>query len=239
MARRPAKTVKTVKIPKHISEIGMTPSQYFDLKVHIKSITLPGTPGFEGKRFDNRDSEQVYRQWLDSVLLEIGPKFFPGGRKGLVWPEDYNGIYKAVHQVVRTLSYKIRKDHGKEMEGVMEVEGGTENDETGVEMSGDGDGPAGNADIGKDVMVIDQEIEESWEREKEEMVTEQYGRDQEATEEDFETAAIELEDLLDLMRPEVFAPLPDLTDEDFHWGEVADSRCPELAAGGHRASLGQ
>ncbi|KAG0640803.1 hypothetical protein HOY80DRAFT_1021715 [Tuber brumale] len=230
MGRKPAKTVKTVKTPKHITEIGMTPNQYFDLKVHIKSITLPGTPGFEGKRFASRDSEQVYRRWLDNALLELGPRFFPGGGKGLVWPEDYDGIYKAVHQVIRTLSYKIRKDHRKKMEGVMVVEGGTWNDETKVEIFGDGGGLAGHTDIGEDV-VIDEEIGENQKQEKDMMVTEQYDHDKEATEEEIEAAIIELEDLLDLMKPEVFAPLPDLTCEDFDWGEVADARCPELAAG--------
>ncbi|KAG0635520.1 hypothetical protein HOY80DRAFT_1025041 [Tuber brumale] len=223
MERKPGKTVKTAKIPKYITKIGMTPSQYFDLKVHIKSIILPGTPGFESKRFDSRDREQAYRQWLDDVLLELGPRFFPRGGKG---------IYKAVHQLVRTSSYKIRKAHGKEMGGVMVVKGGAGNDEAEAGLSGDGGGPAGNPGIGKDAVVVDEETGENQKQARETMVTEQDDHDREATEEEMEAAAIELADLLDLMKPEVFAPLPDLTDEDFDWGEVADLRYPEQVADG-------
>lgn len=91
MGRKSAETVHSVKTPKHILEIGMTPDEYFDLKVDIKSIiALPGMPGFEGKRFNSKENEKAYRQWLHNALLQLGPKFFPKGGKGLVWPDDYD-----------------------------------------------------------------------------------------------------------------------------------------------------
>lgn len=91
MGRKSAETVHSIKTPKHILEIGMTPDEYFDLKVDIKSIiALPGMPGFEGKRFNSKENEKAYRQWLHNALLQLGPKFFPKGGKGLVWPEDYD-----------------------------------------------------------------------------------------------------------------------------------------------------
>ena len=89
MVRRSPETLRTTKSPKHIAEIGMTREQYFELKVHIKSIILPGTPAFESKRIDSKD--QVYRQWLNNALEEIGPRFFPRGGKGLIWPEERAG----------------------------------------------------------------------------------------------------------------------------------------------------
>jgi len=73
----------------HITENGMTPEAYNELKVYIKSIILPGSPAFEYSGPGNMESKMVYHQWFDNALEEIGPRFFPRDSNGLVWPEDY------------------------------------------------------------------------------------------------------------------------------------------------------
>jgi len=77
------------KPSKRITEIGMTPEAYHELSVHIKSIILPGTLALECSGPGGIESKIVYHQWFDNALEEIGPKFFPRGANGLVWPEDY------------------------------------------------------------------------------------------------------------------------------------------------------
>ncbi|CUS12992.1 unnamed protein product [Tuber aestivum] len=242
MGRKSTETIKTSKTPKYIAETGMTPNQYFDLKVHIKSITLPGTPGFEGKRFSSRESERAYRQWLHNALLQLGPKFFPGGGKGLAWPQDYEGIHKAVHQVVRSLSYKIRKNYANQVERVSVAGGKAWNDKTKAETPEAGDrcgcGPICDSDVDEGVVMIDKEVGREQNQVEEVTVTKQHHQDREVTEEEMKAAAIGLEDLLDLMRPEVSPQLPDLTMEDFDWDEVADTECPELVVRGLSCKLG-
>jgi len=87
MMRRTPETIRTSKPPRHIVKIGMTTEEYFELKIYIKSIILPGTPPFEGSRIDSKDV--VYRQWLNNALEVIGPRFFPEGRNELLWPEEH------------------------------------------------------------------------------------------------------------------------------------------------------
>jgi len=84
----PTVTVRSSKMPKHIAKIAMGHEKYYELKVHIKSIVAPGTVPFKCTHF-TKENKQIYRQWLNNALEEIGPRFFPGGEKGLVWPEDY------------------------------------------------------------------------------------------------------------------------------------------------------
>jgi len=90
MGRKSQATIRNAKIPKHITKIAMTPEQYYELKVYIKSIILPGTPAYEYERLSNKESKQIHHQWLNSVLEVMGPKFFQEGSKGLVWPVDYH-----------------------------------------------------------------------------------------------------------------------------------------------------
>ncbi|RPB00595.1 hypothetical protein L873DRAFT_1788949 [Choiromyces venosus 120613-1] len=138
MSTTPSTTVKTANIPKYITKTGMSVTRYFDLKVYIKSILHPGTPGFKDKRFETAKEVDEYRQWLDHALETIGPRFFPSGGSGLLWPRDYDGIYKAVHMVVRDLSYKLRKAYEKtagqerEQSAKMEMEGDAEGDGIGT-----------------------------------------------------------------------------------------------------------
>ena len=89
MGRKSRATIRNVKIPKHLTEFSMTPEQYSDLKVYIKSIILPGSPAFECERISNKEIKQIYHQWLNNALEVIGPKFFQEGWEGLVWPENY------------------------------------------------------------------------------------------------------------------------------------------------------
>ncbi|RPA95856.1 hypothetical protein L873DRAFT_1812165 [Choiromyces venosus 120613-1] len=116
----PNDTVRYARIPKHISAISMTPEQYYGLKVHIKTIVAPGTPAFELNRLGGPNTKRTYHEWLSAALVEMGPKFFPGGAGGLVWPLDYDKIYNAVHQVVRVMSITIRLAHQRE-----QVQGGS------------------------------------------------------------------------------------------------------------------
>ncbi|PWW80737.1 hypothetical protein C7212DRAFT_361263 [Tuber magnatum] len=227
MRRTSASTIKAAKIPKHIIEINMTPEQYFGLKIYIKSIVLPGTPGFEGKRLA---SKNTYRQWLNHALQEIGPKFFPGGKKGLVWPLDYDRIYGAVNQVIQAMSYQIRKDHKKKM-GRLRVAGGEkDNDEMGVVEDGEhcGGGLA-DTEVDEDITMVDEEFFREQKQEMEAIVTGQNGPDGDATGAEMEAEPIELEDLLDFVKPEVFAEFPDLADEQFDWVGITGSTRPEPA----------
>ena len=68
----------------------MTPEQYSELRVYLKSIILPGSPAFEYECLGNKEIKQIYHQWLNNALKVIGPKFFQEGWEGLVWPENYN-----------------------------------------------------------------------------------------------------------------------------------------------------
>ncbi|KAG0635523.1 hypothetical protein HOY80DRAFT_1004213 [Tuber brumale] len=211
MARRPIETVRTAKLPKHIAEIGMTNEQYFELKVHIKAIILPGTPAFEGKRFDSKDV--VYRQWLNNALAEIGPRFFPKDGKGLVWPEDYKKILMAVHQVVRALGIKIKKNYRGA--GMRAVEGKTGSAEVEVVREGghyEGGDPD-DTEMEEDILADEEVV---WE---------------------MDAADLQLEDLLGLIQPESFAQFPDLEDEPFDWDEVGDSNTSDAMR--HLANLDQ
>jgi len=92
MGRKCAQTGYAPKTPKHFIEIGMTPREYFDLKVYVESVmALPGFPGYGGQCFASTENREAYRQWLHNVLLQLGPKFFPLGGKKLAWPVDYEG----------------------------------------------------------------------------------------------------------------------------------------------------
>lgn len=131
---------------------------------------------------------------------------------GVWWANfGHNSIYKAVNQVIRTLTYKTRKEHGKKMEGARAVEE-TVNDKMEVEMAGDGEhygyGPVGGTGIGDDAAMAAEEVLQRQKQEKEATVVAQHGQ-QEVTEE--MRIANELEELLDLMKVLFpFPPFPDL-----------------------------
>ncbi|CUS12991.1 unnamed protein product [Tuber aestivum] len=220
MARISAPTIKAAKIPKHIIKIGMTPEQYFGLKIHLKSIILPGTPGFEGKRFS---SKSAYREWLNQALREIGPRFFPGGGKGLVWPLDYDRIYGAVNHVIQALSYQIRKDHKKKMER-SRVAGGENDNGTGAAEDGEhcGGSLADDTNVDEAATMSDEESVQE-QKQEEEIVVDQNLLDEETMREE----PIELEDLSDFKKPEVFAEFADLADEHFNWADVTGAARPE------------
>ncbi|KAG0130843.1 hypothetical protein HOY82DRAFT_648006 [Tuber indicum] len=227
MARISATTIRAAKAPKHIINIGMSPDEYFELKIHIKSIVVPGTPGFEGKRSRNKVE---YRRWLGQALEEIGPKFFPGGGKRLVWPVDYDRIYGAVDQVIQALGYKIRRDH-KKVEG-LEVDKGEKNDEMGMVENGEHcEGGLDDTNIDEDAFMIDPEFAQEKKQVMEISAMGQNDVDGEAAgakmEPEMEPGPTELEDLFDLLRPEVFAEFPDLADEHFDWAGITDSQRPE------------
>jgi len=143
---------------------------------------------------------------------------FPSIQRGLVggranFCED--SIYKAVSQAVRTLSYRIRREHGKKTEGVPAVEGETGNDKMEVEMAGDdehyGGGPASIIDDEEAVTAAEEVLQRQ--KQGEDMVVEQHDEEKEVTDEEMRAAAIELEDLLDLMMMKVrfrFPHCPDL-----------------------------
>ncbi|KAG0129959.1 hypothetical protein HOY82DRAFT_610102 [Tuber indicum] len=221
MAKNSPNTIKTAKTPKHIIEISMTPEKYYELKVYLKSILLPGTPPVECKRLDIGDNKRVYRQWINNALEEIGPKFFPGGRgKGLVWPEDHVGIYKAVHQVVRALSIGVRNNY-KKNGGLVAVEEHINRDEMGMAQ--------GDSDVEGVVEAVDKEV--SKETQKDEVMaimTNQDDQNEDSLEEWMDAPAIELEDLLGVkIGPEMFAHIPDLAEDNFDWEEIMDWNSPE------------
>ncbi|PUU73147.1 hypothetical protein B9Z19DRAFT_1069225 [Tuber borchii] len=226
-------TVRTTKLPKHIAEIGMTAEQYFELKVHIKSIILPGTPAFESKRIDSKDP--VYRQWLINALREIGPRFFSRGGNGLVWPEERAGISRAVHQVIRALGAKIKLNYKLELG----VAGNGTGD--GVEMARDNEhyegGDADDTDPEEDIVMADEKVLPEDQENGVMIMIDQNDQAEKRMEEEMEAAAIELEDLLALMQPEAFAQFPDFDDDYFDWDELMDSNTSDGVR--HLANLDQ
>ncbi|PUU73705.1 hypothetical protein B9Z19DRAFT_1134599 [Tuber borchii] len=238
MGRKSRATVRNAKIPKHLTKIAMTPEQYYELKVYIKSIILPGTPAFEYEHLSSKEIKQNYHQWFKNTLEVIGPKFFQGGSKGLVWPEDYNRIYKAIHQVVRALSIGIRKSYKKkEVRAVHEGAGGNE-----MEMTQDHDhydGKDADDTDEEDVILNEDEKYAQWEGEEEKMMAMMMGMSQENqvkdTSKGMDVEPIELEDLLGLMTPKMFAHFPDLDNEYFDWDEIIDPSSPEPVS--HLANL--
>ena len=83
---------RAARTPKYLIEIGVTPKEYFDLKVYFKYLMdLPGFPGYGGQLSTNSANREAYRQWLHDIIVQLGPKLFPEGGKKLVWPRDYEG----------------------------------------------------------------------------------------------------------------------------------------------------
>ncbi|PUU73151.1 hypothetical protein B9Z19DRAFT_1164626 [Tuber borchii] len=196
MVRRSPETVRTTKLSKHITEIGMTAKRYFELKVYIKSIILPGTPAFESKRIDSKD--QVYRLWPKNALQEIGPRFFPRGGNGLVWPEERARISRAVHQVIRALAAKIKLNYKVELV----VAGNGTGD--GVEMARDNEhyegGDADDTDPEEDVVMADEKVLPEEQGNGVMIMIDQNDQAEKRMEEEMETTAIELEGLFALMQ---------------------------------------
>ncbi|KAG0635524.1 hypothetical protein HOY80DRAFT_1025005 [Tuber brumale] len=233
MGRKSLGATRKAKIPKHITKIAMTSEKYYDLKVYIKSIIIPGTPAFECNRLGNNSSKQAYRLWLHNLIEEIGPRFFPTGGRGLAWPEDYDQICKAVHQVVRALSIGIRKSY--KMRGLGAVkETGREKMEMAQGGELHGGAAADNTDAEEEVMMLNGHevyVERVQEEERMMMAMDQGNQDNNTMDEDMNAEPIEMEDLLDaMMKPEVFANFPNLDDEYFDWYEVVDPMCPDPAA---------
>ncbi|KAG0128091.1 hypothetical protein HOY82DRAFT_612524 [Tuber indicum] len=220
--------------PNYATEIGMTPEQYHELKVYIKSIILPGTPAFGCTRLGDKESKKAYHQWFNNALEEIGPKIFPKGGKGLVWPEDYAGIYMAVHEVVQILRIGIGGGCG-EGDDFEAVEGETKGCDE-MEMAED-DGlsegeSADDTDLEEDDEIVDEQIAQD-EQENQMMMGEDY-RNRLAMEEGVETDTI---GLLGLTKHEVFAHFPSLAEGCFDWDEVVGSISPESVR--HLANLDQ
>ncbi|PUU73706.1 hypothetical protein B9Z19DRAFT_1134600 [Tuber borchii] len=242
MGRKSRATIRNTKIPKHLTKIAMTPEQYYKLKVYIKSIILPGTPAFEYEHLSSKEIKQIHHQWLNNALEMIGPKFFQEGSRGLVWPKDYNKIYKVVHQVVRASSIGIRKNYKKkELRAIREGAGDNE-----MEMTHDGhyDGKdaddTDDTDVKEDVILDEDEKYAQWEGE-EKMMAVLMATDQESLVKNMikgmGAEPIELEDLLGLMKPEVFAHFPNLDNEYFNWDEIMDPSSPESVS--HLSNLDQ
>ncbi|RPA95855.1 hypothetical protein L873DRAFT_1845693 [Choiromyces venosus 120613-1] len=233
MSGNSQKTLKNARMPKHITEIGMTTAQYYELKVYLKSIILPGTPPFGS--LQNSDSKRAHRQWLNNALREIGPRFFPGGVEGLVWPKDYDEIYNVVHQAVRVMSIGMRKQYEKE-QGDAQKNG--DNDvEMEIVQDGELGGAAtsGEADFGEGVKALDEdETYAEWEKEEEMMraMIEEMEKDipVEDMMEGMDAEPLELEYMLELMKPEMFVNFPDFIDEHFDWDAIVDVNKPEPVA---------
>ncbi|CUS12670.1 unnamed protein product [Tuber aestivum] len=232
MGKKPRGTTRKARITKYITGISMSSDKYYELKVHIKSIVVPGTPAFEFRRLGHGTNKKSYYLWLHKTLEEIGPRFFPSGARGLVWPEDYDKIYKVVHQVVRILSAGIRKDYYRR--NPRAVQRGSSDDE--MEMAQDGElheGEAGDTDTEEDVVALDEDGRYAqWEQEEVKMrvileARDQENQDDDTVEEAMGAEPIELEDLLGLMKPEVFANFPNVDDEYFDWDEILDPSSPE------------
>ncbi|KAG0637645.1 hypothetical protein HOY80DRAFT_971944 [Tuber brumale] len=228
MAKKSLGTTRKTRVPKHITKIAMTPEQYYELKVYIKSLILPGTPAFEYKRLSSHKNKQIYREWFKNALEDIGPRFFPSGTRGLAWPEDYAHIHHAVHQVERALSIGIRRNYEKREFRAVQRETGSE----GMEMAQDdelNEGAAGDTDAEEGAMMLGEKQKYAqWEQEKVVVAMDQENQDDDTMEEEINAEPIELEDFLDLMmKPEVFANFPNLDDEYFDWAEVVDPKCPE------------
>ncbi|CUS12668.1 unnamed protein product [Tuber aestivum] len=236
MGRKPPGTTRKSRIPKHITKICMTSDKYYELKVYIKSVVVPGTPAFEFRRLGHGANKKAYHLWLHKTLEEVGPRFFPSGVRGLVWPEDYHKIYKAVHQVVRVLSIGIRKKYYRK--NLRPAQGGSSDDE--IEMAQDEEAhereTSDDTDTEEDVMALDEdERYAQWEQEEEKMrvilaAADRENQDDDTVEEGMDAEPIELEDLLGLMKPEVFANFPNVDDEYFDWDEILDPSSPEPIA---------
>ncbi|RPB00597.1 hypothetical protein L873DRAFT_1842982 [Choiromyces venosus 120613-1] len=207
-------THKTTKTPKYITVTGMTPTQYYHLKLYIKSILLPGTPALNKQCFETQQSLEVYQQWLNNALEVIGPRFFPVGGSGYIWPTDHERIYKAVHFVVRDLSWKIRKSNQMKMGAGLGAD--LQNAEDG-ENHGAG---AADAIVVAGVILVDEEMQTQGKHEDLGIVLQEQGR--EATDEEMDASFLELQDLLVLMIPEVATALPDLVDEEIDWDELLE-----------------
>ncbi|RPA88324.1 hypothetical protein L873DRAFT_1503488, partial [Choiromyces venosus 120613-1] len=144
MVRKPISAAKRVTTPKHITVTGMTPARYYQLKLHIKSILIPGTPALNNNRFADKENMEAHRQWLSNALEVIGPRFFPTGGNGYSWPQDQNGIYKAVHLVIRELSLKIRSRHQETTASAGAI----------LQEAKEGAGPAGEINDVQDVVIV-------------------------------------------------------------------------------------
>ncbi|RPB00581.1 hypothetical protein L873DRAFT_1842974 [Choiromyces venosus 120613-1] len=231
--RSSSSTHKNTKTPKHLASTGISAENYFALKVHVKDILLPGTPGFEGKRFD-KASMDLYRGWLNHALETIGPKFFRAGGSGLVWPGDNKSIYKTVHKVVYELSWKMRK--ARKMKGTGGGIGAVSQDAEDEAKSEDKAGPAGDIDVAEAVVevgggVVQREalnelagvemLEQSQGGEM--IVVGQDNQDREATVEEQEEKALGLEQLYILAQPGASTELLDLNGGDYiNWDELID-----------------
>ncbi|KAG0633405.1 hypothetical protein HOY80DRAFT_1006036 [Tuber brumale] len=223
------KTNEVTKSPNYITEIGMASEQYYELKVYIKSIILPGAPAFECNHLGDNESKKAYHQWFNNALEEIGPRFFPqGGAFNGLRLLRYNRIYKAVHEIVQVLSIGIRKDYEKtDNLGVVERE--TEDCDE-VEMVQDYELYDGESASDTDFEENDEpvDVEVAWgEKEDRMIVMGQNYKNRQAMEEGVEAAAIGLEDVLGLMKPEVFAHFSSLAEGCFDWDEVVGSISPE------------
>jgi len=123
-----------------------------------------------------------------------------------VWWTNFgnDSIYSIANQVVRTISYRIKKENKKMMEEVQMVEGEAGNDKMEVGMAGDdehyGGGPAGNTDVGEDTVADAEGVLQIQMQGKEMMVVEQQEQEKEVTDEEMRAATIELEDLLDSIK---------------------------------------
>ncbi|CUS12674.1 unnamed protein product [Tuber aestivum] len=99
------------------------------------------------------------------------------------------------------------------------------------------EGEAGDdTDSEEGVMVLDEdERYAQWEQEEEKMrvilaSADRENQDDDTVEEGMDAEPIELEDLLGLMKPEMFANFPNLDDEYFDWDEILDPSSPEPVA---------
>ncbi|RPA95857.1 hypothetical protein L873DRAFT_1791961 [Choiromyces venosus 120613-1] len=209
-------TKRSAPIPKHITSIGMSTEQYYELKVFIKLTVLPGTPCYDMRLSKGKEGRESSRKWLDSALGEIGPRLFPRGGKGLVWPENYTEIYGAVYTVIRSLSANIRKDYKKKEDLKVTKETLSDDGKELLQHTADPE-PRGSAstDFEEDLMIIDEEVQMQ-------NNSRMRVRLEEHSDELTNAAELELEDLLDLMKPEAFAQFPGLADEGFDWDDVDD-----------------
>ncbi|RPA95881.1 hypothetical protein L873DRAFT_1812217 [Choiromyces venosus 120613-1] len=166
-------TVKKARVPKNITKIGMTPEQYYELKVYIKTIVVPGTPPFDFRPLATHEQKVAYHQWVANALKTIGPRFFPGGAGTLVWPRDQDKIYSTISGVVHVLRPGCRKNYAWQQaqfdefseDGFYEDEFTddefyeyefTDDEFTDSEFSEDDHpdgGPAGGANVGKGVKM--------------------------------------------------------------------------------------
>ncbi|KAG0640280.1 hypothetical protein HOY80DRAFT_1136076 [Tuber brumale] len=219
----------TTKFPNHITKIGMSAEQYYELKAYLKSKILPGAPTFECNRLGDKESKKAYHQWFNNALEDIGPRFFPQGGKGLVWPEDYVGIYKAVYEVVEILSVGKDQEMANNLRAVEGEIGDCDEMEMVLDYGLDEGESAGDTDLEEDYLLADEEIAQD-EQEDQMMVMGKDYKNKQAMEEGVEAAAIGLEDVLGLMKPEVFAYFPSLAEGCFDWDEVVGSISPESIA---------